>query len=176
MRVLRAVHDAGPRLRLSAFVVALSIVCFLLARYFSNPVKSLRTAVRRSASGDLEQHVGSKVGARRDELGELARDFRSHGRTNRHARLRPAQSAPGHRARIALAARSPKRRPRAGPPASRPGRARAAEPGRPRGRAARRTHRSVADPHTSRKRSRNRRTNACRSRRPAPTNRQGRGL
>jgi two-component system, OmpR family, sensor kinase len=52
-----------------------TIVCFLLARYLSDPIRHLRAATRSIAAGDLGVRVASLMGTRRDELGMLARDF-----------------------------------------------------------------------------------------------------
>jgi two-component system sensor histidine kinase CpxA len=52
-----------------------TIVCFLLARYLSDPIRHLRAATRSIAAGDLGVRVSSLIGARRDELAMLALDF-----------------------------------------------------------------------------------------------------
>jgi two-component system sensor histidine kinase CpxA len=52
-----------------------TIVCFLLARYLSDPIRHLRAATRSIADGDLGVRVSSLMGARRDELAMLALDF-----------------------------------------------------------------------------------------------------
>jgi two-component system sensor histidine kinase CpxA len=49
--------------------------CFWLARYVTRPVRALRAAGQRIAGGDLAARVGPDIGARRDELGALAREF-----------------------------------------------------------------------------------------------------
>jgi len=61
------------RLLLLALVVgALSL---WLARYLSAPVGALRRATLRLSAGDLSARVGEPVNRRRDEIGQLARDF-----------------------------------------------------------------------------------------------------
>ncbi len=50
-------------------------VCYWLARYIANPVSRLGAAARRLADGELETRVGPMLGKRRDEIGELAKDF-----------------------------------------------------------------------------------------------------
>lgn len=61
------------RLLLLALVVgALSL---WLARYLSAPVGSLRRATLDLSAGDLSARVGDPVDRRRDEIGQLARDF-----------------------------------------------------------------------------------------------------
>ncbi len=52
-----------------------TVVCFLLARYLSDPIRHLRAATRSIAAGDLQVRVSSLLGARRDELALLALDF-----------------------------------------------------------------------------------------------------
>jgi signal transduction histidine kinase len=52
-----------------------TIVCFLLARYLSDPVRHLRAATRSIANGNLGVRISSLLGTRRDELGMLAADF-----------------------------------------------------------------------------------------------------
>jgi len=50
-------------------------VCYLLARYFTTPVVTLREATRRFAGGNLSVRIGKGIGNRKDELSELATDF-----------------------------------------------------------------------------------------------------
>ena len=47
----------------------------LLALYIARPIKSLRAAFDAAAAGKLETRVGPTIGARRDELADLGRDF-----------------------------------------------------------------------------------------------------
>jgi two-component system sensor histidine kinase CpxA len=58
-----------------ATLLVSTIVCFLLARYLSDPIRHLRAATRSIAAGNLGVRVASLMGSRRDELGMLARDF-----------------------------------------------------------------------------------------------------
>ncbi|HEY4372220.1 MAG TPA: ATP-binding protein [Burkholderiales bacterium] len=51
------------------------IFAALLAFYISRPIKSLRGAFADAAAGRLETRVGPAMGARRDELADLGRDF-----------------------------------------------------------------------------------------------------
>jgi two-component system sensor histidine kinase CpxA len=77
---------AGPRAALginrSAVVlqwgVALLVsgfICFLLTRYLTTPILQLRTMSQKLASGDLSARTGSVLVQRRDEIGDLIRDF-----------------------------------------------------------------------------------------------------
>jgi len=59
----------GLAIAVSAFV------SYLLARAISNPVRRFREATVAIASGNLDTRVAKSVGARRDEIGHLARDF-----------------------------------------------------------------------------------------------------
>jgi two-component system, OmpR family, sensor histidine kinase CpxA len=60
---------------LLAALLLSGLVCFGLARYLSAPVRRLRTATQGLAGGDLGIRVGAVFGRRRDEMGELGRDF-----------------------------------------------------------------------------------------------------
>lgn len=50
-------------------------LCVVLARYLVWPIRNLQRASRKLARGDLSARVEARVTKRRDELGELARDF-----------------------------------------------------------------------------------------------------
>jgi len=58
-----------------ALVLISGIVCLLLARYLSRPIRAFRSAEQRIASGDLGARVGADLAQRKDEFGALARDF-----------------------------------------------------------------------------------------------------
>jgi two-component system sensor histidine kinase CpxA len=60
---------------LIAAIVVSAIVCFLLARHLSAPLKRVREASERLAAGDLTARAGAMVQGRRDEIGDLVRDF-----------------------------------------------------------------------------------------------------
>ena len=61
--------------RLTALTLVVGLFCLLLARHLSSPVAALRRATRGLAEGNLAARVGPPVARRRDEIGELARDF-----------------------------------------------------------------------------------------------------
>ncbi len=63
---------AGPLL-LGTLISAL--VCYLLARYLTAPIERLRRAAEAYAAGDLTHRVGPSLGARRDEIVDLALAF-----------------------------------------------------------------------------------------------------
>lgn len=47
----------------------------LLARYFSKPIRSLRSAFESVSEGNLDVHLATVMGKRRDELADLGHDF-----------------------------------------------------------------------------------------------------
>jgi signal transduction histidine kinase len=51
------------------------IVCYALARHVTAPIRRLRAATRRFAAGDLSVRVTPAGRPRRDEIGDLGRDF-----------------------------------------------------------------------------------------------------
>ena len=68
-----------PRLALTLWplaAVVFAVVCFVVARSISVPIELLRDATGRIARGDLESGVDPALARRRDEIGQLARDFR----------------------------------------------------------------------------------------------------
>ncbi|HEY1752623.1 MAG TPA: ATP-binding protein [Steroidobacteraceae bacterium] len=64
-----------PLVTTIATLLVSAIVCFLLARHLSDPIRHLRAATRSIAAGDLGVQVSSLMGQRRDELALLALDF-----------------------------------------------------------------------------------------------------
>ena len=75
--LVRLLHDApsAQLLRLLAVLITAGAVCYPLARYVARPLGTLRAATHELAGGNLAVRVGPTVGRRRDELGDLARDF-----------------------------------------------------------------------------------------------------
>jgi two-component system sensor histidine kinase CpxA len=59
-------------LRIAAVILTAGLLCYALARYLVAPILKLRQATRKLADGDLHTRIATK---RRDELGQLARDF-----------------------------------------------------------------------------------------------------
>ncbi len=59
-------------LRISAVILTAGLLCYALALYLTAPISKLRQAARNFAGGDLHTRLDIK---RRDELGELAREF-----------------------------------------------------------------------------------------------------
>mgnify|MGYP001816835138 FL=1 len=61
--------------RLVLLALIVGALSFWLARYLSAPVDALRKTTYRLSEGDLSARVGGPVNRRRDEIGQLARDF-----------------------------------------------------------------------------------------------------
>lgn len=53
-------------------LLAVLLLCYLLARYLTSPLRELKAALERFGQGDFSARTGA---TRRDELGELARTF-----------------------------------------------------------------------------------------------------
>jgi len=64
-------------LRVSAVVLSVALVCWVLTHYLTAPILHLQNAARRIASGDLEARVVPQFGHRDDEFADLASDFNS---------------------------------------------------------------------------------------------------
>ncbi len=64
-----------PPPELAATLAGSVLTALLLALYVAKPIRSLRHAFAAAAEGDLERRVGPEIGARRDELAALGRDF-----------------------------------------------------------------------------------------------------
>ncbi|QQS33696.1 MAG: HAMP domain-containing protein [Acidobacteriota bacterium] len=62
-------------LRLAGLIATAIIACILLAFYITSPIRKLREAAKRLAEGDLATRVAGKIGRRRDEISDLAREF-----------------------------------------------------------------------------------------------------
>jgi two-component system sensor histidine kinase CpxA len=70
--------SARPHIQAFRLVIAVFIgglVCLWLARYITAPVEKLRAAARQLADGNLSSRIGSDSIRRKDELGDLERDF-----------------------------------------------------------------------------------------------------
>jgi two-component system sensor histidine kinase CpxA len=51
------------------------VICYLLTRYLTGPILRLRAAARELAAGNLGARADASMEKRRDELGQLVRDF-----------------------------------------------------------------------------------------------------
>ena len=56
-------------------ILVSGIVCYILARYLTRPIRQLQIATKQIAGGDFETRVNRDIAPRNDELGELSRDF-----------------------------------------------------------------------------------------------------
>ncbi len=61
--------------RFAVVALTMGALCYALARYLTDPAIKLRRATRQFAAGDFAVRVGPQMGARRDELADLGRDF-----------------------------------------------------------------------------------------------------
>ncbi|GAA3935029.1 HAMP domain-containing sensor histidine kinase [Litoribacillus peritrichatus] len=69
-------HMANTGWALFASLTLMSgIICYLLARHLTLPVRALQDATQSLAQGDLDVEITPRLGKRKDELSELARDF-----------------------------------------------------------------------------------------------------
>jgi signal transduction histidine kinase len=74
---LRLGPDAPPtgwHIAWGAALLVSGVICYVLTRYLTGPVLRLRAAARRLAEGELSARA-SDTRPRRDEIGELVRDF-----------------------------------------------------------------------------------------------------
>src|SRR5678815_2110219 len=62
-------------MRLLVVLVIGGIFCYWLARYLTKPVLRMRTTTNELAEGNLGARVATKLTKRRDEIGDLGRDF-----------------------------------------------------------------------------------------------------
>ncbi|HEX6046384.1 MAG TPA: ATP-binding protein [Pyrinomonadaceae bacterium] len=62
-------------IRLLIILVIGGIFCYWLARYLTTPLFKLRTTTNQLAEGDLGARVATNLSKRRDEVGQLGRDF-----------------------------------------------------------------------------------------------------
>jgi HAMP domain-containing protein len=51
------------------------LLCLVLARHLSSPIRTLQTVAGRIADGDFSVRASPAIGSRKDELADLARDF-----------------------------------------------------------------------------------------------------
>ncbi len=61
--------------RVGALALVAGLLVFWLAYHLSSPVSVLRSATREITTGNLAARAGPKVTRRRDEIGQLGRDF-----------------------------------------------------------------------------------------------------
>ena len=61
--------------RVIAMILTAGLVCYLLALYLTSPLKKLKSAVQSFAQGNMDARVSPQLGNRKDELGDLGREF-----------------------------------------------------------------------------------------------------
>ncbi len=64
-----------PYLLLIVSLCISTLMCWILARYISTPIRHLQERARMLVDGPADSHVGEQFTGRSDELGVLARDF-----------------------------------------------------------------------------------------------------
>jgi len=64
-----------PGLGILIGIISSGLVCYILARYLTSPIVSLRAATQKLAAGDLAARAGVPQSRRHDEMAELMRDF-----------------------------------------------------------------------------------------------------
>jgi len=64
-----------PGLGILIGIISSGLVCYILARYLTSPIRQLRTATQKLAGGDLSARAGVPQSRRHDEMAELMRDF-----------------------------------------------------------------------------------------------------
>jgi two-component system sensor histidine kinase CpxA len=74
-RFSHQVGTGGILLKAMAALFAACLLCWLLARSITAPLRTLQSAVRSLAAGDLSVRVAMKIPPRNDELTDLAREF-----------------------------------------------------------------------------------------------------
>jgi len=62
-------------LRWTLAMLISGLVCYALTRYLTQPVLRLRSAASSIAAGDFTARAAPRLASRRDEMGELVRDF-----------------------------------------------------------------------------------------------------
>lgn len=66
---------AGLTIRLSLAIFISGLICYLLSRYLTQPLRSLGLAAKSIATGKLNTRVGPIRGHNKDEIAELSHEF-----------------------------------------------------------------------------------------------------
>jgi len=88
-RLMRYLQPETLPLRILVIFLVSGLICYLLARYISKPIRHLQRATQKLAKGNLDARVGDAIRRRRDETGDLGRDF--NGMADRIQALLKAQ-------------------------------------------------------------------------------------
>ncbi len=74
-RAAIGINRSGIALRWGVALLVSGFICYLLTRYLTTPILRLRQASQQLAAGDLNTRAAAGIEHRRDELGDLVRDF-----------------------------------------------------------------------------------------------------
>jgi two-component system sensor histidine kinase CpxA len=74
-RAVFGIHRASILLEWAIALLVSGFICYLLTQYLTAPILRLREASQQLAAGDLSTRAGAGIERRRDELGDLVRDF-----------------------------------------------------------------------------------------------------
>jgi two-component system, OmpR family, sensor histidine kinase CpxA len=74
-RAALGINRAAVVLQWGVALLVSGLICSLLTRYLTAPILRLREMSQKLAAGDLSVRAGSGLAQRRDELGDLVRDF-----------------------------------------------------------------------------------------------------
>jgi len=76
-RAAFGIHRGAALLQWGVALFVSGLICYLLARYLTTPILRLREASQQLASGNLSTRAAPTISLRKDELGDLVRDFNS---------------------------------------------------------------------------------------------------
>jgi two-component system sensor histidine kinase CpxA len=74
-RAALGINRAAVVLQWGVALLVSGLICSLLTRYITSPILRLREMSQKLAVGDLGARAGSELAQRRDEIGDLVRDF-----------------------------------------------------------------------------------------------------
>jgi two-component system sensor histidine kinase CpxA len=74
-RAALGIDRAAVVLQWAVALLVSGLICSLLTRYLTAPILRLREMSQKLAAGDLSARLGSGLGQRQDEIGDLVRDF-----------------------------------------------------------------------------------------------------
>ena len=74
-RALAGDRSGAAPIRILVALLVSGAVCYFLTRYLTTPILRLRSAAQKIAAGELSVRAEPRMELRRDELGDLVRDF-----------------------------------------------------------------------------------------------------
>ena len=74
-RALAGDRSGTAPIRILVALLVSGAVCYFLTRYLTTPILRLRSAAQKIAAGELSVRAEPRMELRRDELGDLVRDF-----------------------------------------------------------------------------------------------------